>query len=491
MCVSFINTTGFLSKTLYISFYPKIITISFHCKIGSVNDMKKNIIIIILILSILMFVGCQQLDLSGGDKEPVICVPVSNISKICENVKTETTPVESVEEVVEPVEVMKENTTEKMVEETNVTNTTMMPVVNESSTEVVVVNTSVKINETVEVVETPVVEEEVLVDADYTVNEGDLLTVKETVSDPDGDVLIFTYSEPLDSEGSWQTSTGDAGVYTSTVTVSDGTNEASKQITIQVLGPKNTAPVIATLSDLTVDEGDTVSVVPVVSDADGDNVTVVISAPVGDDGTWVTSFDDAGEYNVAVTASDGVLETSKVIKVTVNNVNRAPSIDSLTAAHVNEGDMVQVNTVLSDLDNDSLSIAYGTPLDEMGKWQTAIGDAGSYDVNVTVSDGSLTETKLISFSVNAINNAPVISGISDLTVDEGDTVSVVPVVSDADGDNVTVVISAPVGDDGSWVTGFDDAGEYDVTVTASDAQTSVSQIIKVTVNDVNRAPSFE
>jgi len=63
-----------------------------------------------------------------------------------------------------------------------------------------------------------------------------------------------------------------------------------------------------------------------VSDLNGDDITVTISEPVGDDGEWETTFTDHGEYDIAVTASDGELETIEEIALIVNDINKAPEI---------------------------------------------------------------------------------------------------------------------------------------------------------------------
>ena len=59
------------------------------------------------------------------------------------------------------------------------------------------------------------------------------------------------------------------------------------------------------------------------SDVDGDAITVTIEGFMTEE-TYETSFDDAGEYEVTVTASDGKLEVSETVEITVNDVNRPP-----------------------------------------------------------------------------------------------------------------------------------------------------------------------
>ena len=60
-------------------------------------------------------------------------------------------------------------------------------------------------------------------------------------------------------------------------------------------------------------ESDTIQLEPVVSDEDGDQVTVVFEAPFDKSGVWETDFTDAGVYEVLVVATDGQDETRATI----------------------------------------------------------------------------------------------------------------------------------------------------------------------------------
>ncbi|MBR9690424.1 hypothetical protein GOV08_01945 [Candidatus Woesearchaeota archaeon] len=424
--------------------------------------MKEKLILVALLVGLIFMFGCDQLQLGTGG-EQLICVPAANISKICEQLGVEDSSLITGDVVDEIEEIDAEIGAEldEIIEE-----------IDEAT------------------VEEDIVEEEVI-EADYTVTEGELLQVTESAADPDGDLLTLTYGEPLDETGAWQTQVGDAGVYVVEVTASDGENSAAKTVIIQVLEKGNSAPTIEGVEDLTVAEGDTVTVTPVVNDADEDEVTVTISEPLGDDGVWETGFDDAGEYELTVTASDGTEEAVATAVLTVENTNRAPLIESLTAAQVDEGGLVTVNVVVSDPDNDSVEVSFGEPLDAQGQWQTQVGDAGEYVVSVTAFDGDLIDTKTISISINAVNQPPVLEELADLSVNEGDTATVEVVASDPEGTELALSISEPVGDDGVWETGFDDAGEYEITVTADDGENQVSVSFTLTVVEKNRPPVFE
>jgi len=112
-------------------------------------------------------------------------------------------------------------------------------------------------------------------------------------TDPDGDKLTYAFSEPLDEDGEWETKEGDAGEYTATITVSDGKGSASQNVLI-IIKPANQPPVIAHIDDITVDEGKTVSFKPVVTDPDGDEITIAYSGWM-DKSSYTTEYDEADQ----------------------------------------------------------------------------------------------------------------------------------------------------------------------------------------------------
>jgi len=93
--------------------------------------------------------------------------------------------------------------------------------------------------------------------------------------------------------------------------------------------------------------------------------------------------------------------------------------------------------------------------------------------------------------VNDVNLAPEISPIENIVANEGDIVKIMPGVIDPDGDNVKLGISEPVGGDGVWGTHYAAAGEYTVTITASDGIDESSIEVNIVVNNVDRAPVIE
>lgn len=175
------------------------------------------------------------------------------------------------------------------------------------------------------------------------------------------------------------------------------------------------------------------------------------------------------------------------VKATTDNVT-IPT--GATVIKVKEGDLVNLAVKSEDADADTIKYTFTEPLSTDGEWQTKEGDAGTYKVTVTATDGELSTSQDVYVVVNKLKKAPVISGFDDLTVKEGETVTLSPKVSDPDGDKVTLEYSG-------WMTsntkelGYSDAGDYKVTLTATDATgESTAKTIAITVENVNRAPKI-
>ena len=248
-----------------------------------------------------------------------------------------------------------------------------------------------------------------------------------------------------------------------------------------------------------VEETELISLVPKAEDPDKDKLEFIFSSPLDEEGKWKTDYGDSGEYTITVTVSDGELTSSKDVLIIVNKKEERPTIDTFnpkeTAITVDETDTVEFSVEASDLNNDDLEYAWkldGVEIsDEKSlSYETTYEDAGSHTVKVTVSDSTLEADHLWSFTVNNVNRVPALEELSDISVEETETVTIDPEIFDPDDDEVTFTISDPVGDDGVWETGFDDSGEYIVTITATDGTDEVSQQVKIVVENKNRKPQI-
>jgi PKD repeat protein len=204
---------------------------------------------------------------------------------------------------------------------------------------------------------------------------------------------------------------------------------------------------------------------------------------------WQTNYGDAGEYYVTLTATDDQLTTTQEILLVVNRVNVNPEIEDLMDLEFDEGDIIEFSPEVSDPNNDAVAVTITEPL-ASGMFATDHTSAGSYEIFVTASDGELdTETSFM-LTINDVNELPTITDVEDITISEGETVTIEPMVSDLDGDELTITISEPVGDAGVWETEFIDHGEYEIKITVDDGKDTVSQTITLTVEDVNMPPQI-
>jgi len=242
-------------------------------------------------------------------------------------------------------------------------------------------------------------------------------------------------------------------------------------------------------SVITVKENEAVKLNVKIVDPDQDTVTYTFSKPLSKEGEWKTNYGDAGEYLVTVTATDGKLTTEKKVRIMVERVNVPPVITALADLMVKEGEVVELQPKVNDPNNDPLTITVSEPL-KSGSFSTDHTSAGEYQIKISATDGELFSEETFKLTVEDVNELPVITELTDVTVKEGETITLKPAVSDLDEDEIALTISDPVGDDGVWETSFTDHGEYFVTVTANDGKDAVHKRIRVLVEDVNMPPEI-
>ena len=358
------------------------------------------------------------------------------------------------------------------------------------------------------------------------VNVGDDVSVDDVssyFSDPDGDALAYTAisSDPslatVSVSGSTITVTGVAeGSLTITVTATDpGGLEASHSFEVMVTVPNRAPTAIGTISDISVNVGETstVDVASNFTDPDGDNLSFAASssstaATVTISGSVVTvSAVAAGSATITVTATDpSGLEASHSFEVTVPN--RAPTtIGTISDISVTAGETSTVDVASNFMDPDGDNLSFAASSSSTAATVTISGSAvtvsavaaGSAMITVTAIDPGSLEASL-SFEVTVPNRAPTAIGtISDISVTRGETstVDLASNFTDPDGDALTYTATSSdpslstVSVSGSTVTVTGVAeGSATITVTATDPsglEASHSFEVKVTVP--NRAPT--
>lgn len=325
--------------------------------------------------------------------------------------------------------------------------------------------------------------------ATVTVTEGEIVSLAELqAKDPDGDTIKYDYADPFNEQGLWQTNEGDAGKYLTTVKASDGVLSTTEQVQIVVL-PTNKGPVIDCPDEFEAYEGETIDLPCIIFDREGDDVTFEVSGFM-DELTYETNFDDAGDYTVVITASDGSRTTVKEIDLSILEKNRPPVVQPVEEITVQETETVTLDLNVDDPDGDAIEINYPVLFDDEGVWETQKGDAGMYELEAVVSDGGNDVTVPISIVVEKLNVPPTLEPIGLIIVDEGDIIDLDIEAYDEDGDDVTVTISGFMTEE-VYQTDYDDAGEYSVLVQVADEKHVVEENVSIIINNVNRPPVFK
>ncbi|MFT5497008.1 MAG: hypothetical protein ACI9TH_002411, partial [Kiritimatiellia bacterium] len=204
---------------------------------------------------------------------------------------------------------------------------------------------------------------------------------------------------------------------------------------------------------------------------------------------FAPGFDDAGVYTSSVTVTDGEFIKTNSFVLTVDDVNRAPTLDAITNQFVAEGATLELTVNGSDPDGDSLTFtaidlpAFGSVTQLLNAVQLdftpGFDDAGAYTTSVTIADGAFTITNSFVLTVGEVNRPPALSTLLNLTLPEGGATNAVITASDPDADILTVSFTnlpafaqiVPTGNGTLMLDlqpGYFDAGTYEVDVQVQD-----------------------
>ncbi|MSS73053.1 MAG: T9SS type A sorting domain-containing protein, partial [Candidatus Latescibacteria bacterium] len=372
------------------------------------------------------------------------------------------------------------------------------------------------------------------------VDEGQLLTFTVSATDPDaGDVLTYTATglpsgatfDALTRTLSWTPDFTQAGPYTVTFTATDNGNpilSVSQTVSITV-NDVNRAPALAidpngnaADGSFTVNEGVALNFSVNATDLDvGDGLTITATGvPTGatfsgGTFTWTPDFTQAGTYPVTFKVEDNgspKLSSTKLVTITVNNVNRAPILTVPASVPANEGVALSFHVSAADSDIGDVVTFTATDLpsgatfsDSTLTWTPTFTQSGSYTVKFTVTDNGNPNLgdgpKSVTITVNNMNRAPILTVPASVpAVNEGVALTFGVTATDPDiGDVVTFTATdLPSGAtfNGtlfSWTPGFAQAGMYAVKFTATDNGNPIlsdgPKSVTITVNNVNRPPT--
>ena len=273
--------------------------------------------------------------------------------------------------------------------------------------------------------------------------------------------------------------------------------ESSKEKGSQAIEKSNEKPAV-----VIVQETYLVDLVPKAEDPDKNTtLTFTFTSPLNEKGQWQTTYGDAGEYTVTLTASDGEATTARDALIIVNKKEEPPVIDTSkpieSGLTVDETQSIDFSISASDLNKDPLTYSWkldGTDAGSDNKYtyKTTYDDAGTHTVKVEVSDGTSSASRIWSVNVKNVNRKPVLEKIENINVKENEKVTITALATDDDKDQIIYSISDKrfVQEDNvfTWQTDYDSSGQYRVVVSASDGKDTTEQEVMVDVENVNRPP---
>jgi hypothetical protein len=365
--------------------------------------------------------------------------------------------------------------------------------------------------------------------------EGQTLVVSISASDPEGNPPTLTSSAPppnagfVDSGGG----TGDftfspdftqAGPYSMTFYATDDSAAVdSEVVTITVNEAGNQSPVLASIGPRSTTENVPLSFS--ISASDPDSIIPSLTAsglPSGatfadsGDGTgsfdWTPDFTQAGTHDIIFYASDSFLVDSEVVTITVNDAgNQAPVLAAISDTSTTETVNLSFTVTATDPDTtipnlSAFDLPVGATFADSGDgtgtfdWTPGFWQQGIYNMTFVATDGSLSDSQAVQITViDAGNQVPVLAFIGPQSTDENVTLSFT--VSASDPDSTIPVLSAdslPLNanfvnnGDGTgsfdWTPDYTQSGTYNVIFIATDGSLSDSEVVVVTVNEVNRVP---
>ena len=354
----------------------------------------------------------------------------------------------------------------------------------------------------------------------FTYKETDFISLQPKAADPDKQNLIYTYSEPLNENGGWQTTYGDAGEYEVKITVSDGELSTSQDVLI-IVNKKEEKPVIGSSTPqegaISVDEGETITFKISASDLNNDPLSfewIIDDVLVSDEAVinYATSYQDAGKHNIKVVVSDKNSSASKEWNVEVKEVNLRDILNSIEDIEIEETRVASLK--LPDLEKYGLTYSITDPIGNDNEWQTSYDDSGVYEVLVEAEGKGFSESKEVKVTVKNKDRPTLFIDLKNIAISENEEALIELKAQDPDNDNIIFSVeNIPSGAalDGNifrWKPDFDfvkkeNSFDYvldkfhllsksvSVIFNAESNGNKTSKEVRITVKDANRPFTLE
>src|SRR3989338_5939922 len=254
--------------------------------------------------------------------------------------------------------------------------------------------------------------------------------------------------------------------------------------------------ILAATRTFHVQETDFVKIVPKAIDLDYDAVVFNFSEPLDEKGEWQTTYDDEGEYEIEILASDGKDTSKEKVRLIVSNKNQPPVIKEKLLM-MKESQVVDLREIVDDPDGDVLKFEFKEPFNQEGRLNTTYDDEGLHLAEFTVSDGEFTVPARVEITVLDTNKPPMIKDAFSLDsivpIKEGETLKFFVEALDEDllqyewlFDGVKI---AEV-EKGEIYFDFNTSGKHFLELNVSDPFHTTLKQWNVEVKNVNRRPAL-
>jgi hypothetical protein len=372
-----------------------------------------------------------------------------------------------------------------------------------------------------------------------TVNEGQVLTFRVHATDANGDNLILNathlplnaiFTDSGNGTGSFRFNPNylQAGIYNVTFFARDTVGAVDSELVAITVVNVNNPPVLDSIGAKSVNEGQVLTFKIHAIDTNGDSLilsalNIPANAVLVDSGNGSGSFSfspsyiQAGIYNVTFISRDTVgAADSELVRITINDINNSPVLDSIGSKSVTEGQILTFRTHATDINGDSLILSIlnipdnATFIDSTNgagsfRFSPDYTQAGTYNVTFVASDTSgAADSEVVEITViSAGNQTPVLDSIGPRSANEGSSLTFRVYATDLDRDSIVLSATnlpanATLTDSGNgsgsfrFSPSYTQAGAYNVTFFARDSVGAVdSEVVAITVVNVNNPPVLD
>ncbi len=295
------------------------------------------------------------------------------------------------------------------------------------------------------------------------------------------------------------------------IRANNGTNYTDAAIPI-IVSPVNDTPEITPISNVEYFEDDNLSFVLTSNDIDSEDLTYLgwsdtsaIFVTITDSLiSFSSTLNWTGSGLITAAVSDGEYTNSTVFTVTVVPVNDAPVISGIDDSNFPEDSSLVIVLNSSDIENDDVTY---TVFSDTSAILITIEDSavtlssnedwnGESLITAVVSDGEFSDSTTFILTINPVNDAPLITLISNVEFLEDDNLSFVLTSNDIDSEDLvymawsdTTAILITVSDTLiSLSSTLNWTGSGMITAVVSDGEYADSTTFTATANPVNDAP---